>query len=453
MNNRLKSNDDTLTYYSGTNRLKTAYADSFAYNGDGSATFVGGDVSKYNWKNRVEHIDVQDGWVDHDFFYDYDYQGLRVRKEEKRVEEVIFHGKLVFNVRYYYTYYLYGKNGELLCEYDNNGNLKRKYIYLPKTVIQIVQNDTFYIYLDNRGSPVVVTDEEGSVKKQYRYYAFGKLRAQPGSFNTDYSFTGYLKEETGTHYARMRYYEGGIGWFLRPDPIGGLNPYLYCGNDPINFVDPWGTMRQDVGYLIRDPGTAHTGPIGMTGLDASGVPFQWTFDEYYAKVHQRFLKAARESSRILPTPRPFGGFELKTLSVDFSLDNPLIVFRPIFSPLGDLVGFEVVVLNGNLERVWSGLGDTRNIDGFQEILSEYNSGTWAKRPTVGEGWQILDGLNGHTGIFIHSGLGESLGCLHIMNDYGGFLNASGWHNGRGAMVDIYIEPEAPVAPYGTYVEP
>jgi len=266
MNNRLKSNDDTLTYYSGTNRLKTAYADSFAYNGDGSATFVGGDVSKYNWKNRVEHIDVQDGWVDHDFFYDYDYQGLRVRKEEKRVEEVIFHGKLVFNVRYYYTYYLYGKNGELLCEYDNNGNLKRKYIYLPKTVIQIVQNDTFYIYLDNRGSPVVVTDEEGSVKKQYRYYAFGKLRAQPGSFNTDYSFTGYLKEETGTHYARMRYYEGGIGRFLRPDPIGirgGINPYVYCNNDPLNFVDPWGLCM--VPEMLEDylPLIIGDGPIDM----------------------------------------------------------------------------------------------------------------------------------------------------------------------------------------------
>ena len=52
MNNRLKSNDDTLSYYTRivgddtlkTNRLKTAYADSFAYNGDGSATFVGGNV-------------------------------------------------------------------------------------------------------------------------------------------------------------------------------------------------------------------------------------------------------------------------------------------------------------------------------------------------------------------------------------------------------------------------
>ena len=44
MKNRLKSNDDTLTYYSGTNQLKTAYADSFAYNGDGSAIVVGGNV-------------------------------------------------------------------------------------------------------------------------------------------------------------------------------------------------------------------------------------------------------------------------------------------------------------------------------------------------------------------------------------------------------------------------
>ena len=78
----------------------------------------------------------------------------------------------------------------------------------------IVRNDysdTSYLHLDNRGSPAVVTDDSGNVKKQYHYYAFGELRAQSGSFNTDYSFTGYLKEETGTHYAKMRYYEGGIG--------------------------------------------------------------------------------------------------------------------------------------------------------------------------------------------------------------------------------------------------
>ncbi|MCK4421096.1 RHS repeat-associated core domain-containing protein, partial [candidate division WOR-3 bacterium] len=106
-----------------------------------------------------------------------------------------------------------------------------------------------YLHLDNRGSPAVVTDDSGNVKKQYHYYAFGELRAQSGAFSTDYSFTGYLKEETGAHYAKMRYYEGGIGRFLRPDPLGALNPYAYCGNDPLNFVDPEGMSKEIAGSM------------------------------------------------------------------------------------------------------------------------------------------------------------------------------------------------------------
>ena len=124
-------------------------------------------------------------------------------------------------------------------------------------------------YLDNLGSPAVVTDESGNVIKEYRYYAFGNLRSQSGSFNTDYSFTGYLKEETGNHYAKMRYYEGGIGRFLRVDPLGALNPYAYCGNDPLNFVDPeglsymgvvvWGGkyLTLNVGYAWDDKGNEY----------------------------------------------------------------------------------------------------------------------------------------------------------------------------------------------------
>ena len=120
---------------------------------------------------------------------------------------------------------------------------------------QITLSDLFYLHLDNLGSPAVVTGNSGNVQKQYRYYAFGNLRSQSGSFNTDYSFTGYLKEETGTHYAKMRYYEGGIGRFLRVDPLGALNPYVYCENDPLNFVDPWGlelTPGSSLEYLGGD---------------------------------------------------------------------------------------------------------------------------------------------------------------------------------------------------------
>ena len=42
-------------------------------------------------------------------------------------------------------------------------------------------------------------------------------------------------------YLRNRYYDPSIGRFTQEDPAkDGLNWYACCGNDPVNFVDPWG---------------------------------------------------------------------------------------------------------------------------------------------------------------------------------------------------------------------
>ena len=42
-------------------------------------------------------------------------------------------------------------------------------------------------------------------------------------------------------YLRNRYYDPSIGRFTTEDPVkDGDNWYVYCGNNPVNAVDPWG---------------------------------------------------------------------------------------------------------------------------------------------------------------------------------------------------------------------
>jgi hypothetical protein len=44
----------------------------------------------------------------------------------------------------------------------------------------------------------------------------------------------------------LRYYDPLVGRFITPDPMGmidGPNLYLYCNNDPVNFIDPWGLCK------------------------------------------------------------------------------------------------------------------------------------------------------------------------------------------------------------------
>ena len=52
---------------------------------------------------------------------------------------------------------------------------------------------------------------------------------------------------TGLYNFRLRWYDPATGRWLSKDPIGisgGLNLYAFCGNDPVNSVDPWGLREE-----------------------------------------------------------------------------------------------------------------------------------------------------------------------------------------------------------------
>ena len=44
------------------------------------------------------------------------------------------------------------------------------------------------------------------------------------------------------HQAYARHYDPSTGRFLQEDPIWDTNLYIYTGNNPVNFTDPFGTI-------------------------------------------------------------------------------------------------------------------------------------------------------------------------------------------------------------------
>jgi RHS repeat-associated protein len=122
-------------------------------------------------------------------------------------------------------------------EYDQDGNAVSRH---PMR---------FYIF-DGLGSVLAEVDINGKVNPDQngvehplrRYEVFGKERGTPVPSTSNHKFCGSLghttEDNTGLIYMRARYYDPSLGRFISEDPAGqGKNWYVYCGNNPVNFID------------------------------------------------------------------------------------------------------------------------------------------------------------------------------------------------------------------------
>ncbi len=128
---------------------------------------------------------------------------------------------------------------------------------------------TFYYHQDADHSVFALSDSSGGVIESYEYDAYGVqtviLPGQTGVIHYDatdtylpgaksfygnpFFFTGQRYDaETGLMYYKHRYYSATLGRFMSRDPIGIWtdlgsmgNGYLYVGDNPSTWTDPYGT--------------------------------------------------------------------------------------------------------------------------------------------------------------------------------------------------------------------
>ncbi len=266
---------DGLTYTYGVSGAKphavTALSDGtiIQYDANGNMTkkTKGSEVWDYVYdlENRLTCVKKNNSTIAN---YEYDGDGGRVKKT-------------VYSSTTNTTKYV----GSL---YEETNGTATKHIYLGDQLIASITGTTkIFNHADHLGGVNVTTDATGVKKELCEYLPFGGFSRHEKYGNTQevawFYFTGKkLDDESGLYYYGARYYDPLIGRFITADTIvqdpsnpQTLNRYAYCGNNPVNNIDPTGhSFWKSIKKFFQKFGD-FISPFGRAVITGDWANFGW----------------------------------------------------------------------------------------------------------------------------------------------------------------------------------
>jgi RHS repeat-associated protein len=206
--------------YDAANQLSTWAGTSLSYDANGNMTSDGTKTFTWNARNELTAISGTSGAN-----FQYDLAG---RRSSKTV------GSATTTFRY---------DGTNVMQEGSSVNVAVLSGGIDEWLQRVEASSSYVPLRDALGNVVALTDSTGAVQTQYQYEPFG-MTSVVGTSNTNVNqFTGRENDGGGIYYYRHRYYSTILSRFITQDPIGylgGINPYIYTSNDPINLTDPLG---------------------------------------------------------------------------------------------------------------------------------------------------------------------------------------------------------------------
>jgi RHS repeat-associated protein len=217
------------------------------YDENGNMTSGVDTTLVYNWDSKLRS-GQKDG---NSISLKYDPAGNRIQKNSS----------IAGNRKYIVD--IVGDLPVILLVLDDSQNVLKKYIYANSQIVaqhDVNDNNKLYFYLHDRlGSVRQLINTSGIVIRLYTYNPFGETLETDGSFANPFKFSGqFFDDEIGQYHLRARQYDPYISRFTSRDPVMGkfkepltLHVYLYCTNNPINLIDPWGLESKEMNALLR----------------------------------------------------------------------------------------------------------------------------------------------------------------------------------------------------------
>lgn len=238
-----------------------SYKDVQGHDVHGCMTSINSMQMNWDFKDQLQMIDLGGGGI---AYYVYDSSGQRVRKVihrqngTKQKERIYLGG-----------FEVYREFNSSTAEIE----LERETLHImdDKQRVALVESRTKgsdptrqqlirYQFSNHLGSASLELDDAAQIISCEKYTPYGSTSYEAVRSQTEtpkrYRYTSKEhEEETGLYYHGARYYACWLGKWTSVDPIdiaGGINVYVYCIDDPINYSDPNGTDNVPSATYDRD---------------------------------------------------------------------------------------------------------------------------------------------------------------------------------------------------------
>jgi|GEM_PF-5262972 len=240
---------------------ESSVSENFVYDALGNPTTYRDNTLTWTHLRNLASVQTPRGIVT----FEYNNQNLRRRRttQNQRIDYTWSNGKMISETHSIVT----GPNPPIIVN-PNSIVATLDYFYgIDETPMGFIlttgqgPNTThqIYYYVKNlQGDVVQVVGTNGQVVAEYAYDAWGNHEivtsvGDVAHINPIRYRSYYYDNETSLYYLKSRYYDSETGRFINADAIqileltktdiNGLNLFAYCGNDPINYIDHTGYIR------------------------------------------------------------------------------------------------------------------------------------------------------------------------------------------------------------------